>query len=368
MLPACLFSDLKDMMPGKLKKFLGRTARRYAPRSYRMTKRLLADLAEFPGEARVIIGIWRKRLPSGTPDADFMQTYYSDTSEEIGSGCRQGIVCMYDGRILHGGLTDRLRGVLSTYREARRRRIPFYISWTHPFRLEDYLEPTLVDWRIPVESLTYSSRVAFPVMIQDCRKLSNALRLRAALRRRLPQTHVYSNSYNAKGEYASLYRELFQPTASLRREVEFHRRHLGDNYVSFSFRFLQLLGDFEDVCGETLPPYEQTALLGRVTDEFRRMLTAVPPEWRVLVASDSRRFLSIAPSVDHRIYVVKGDVKHVDVGASEGSDVWMKTFVDQQLISGARKVWLMRTGKMYRSGFPSFAAEVGGVPFEEHVF
>ena len=71
---------------------------------------------------------------------------------------------------------------------------------------------------------------------------------------------------------------------------------------------------------------------------------------------------------DERIYIVPGDVKNIDLAKGEFKDAWLKTFTDQQLIMLAEKVYLMRTGRMYRSGFPRFAAEIGGRPFVYHQF
>ena len=66
--------------------------------------------------------------------------------------------------------------------------------------------------------------------------------------------------------------------------------------------------------------------------------------------------------------MVEGDIKNIDMTVGDFPEVWLKTFTDQQLLMGAKKVTLMRTGKMYKSGFPRFAAEVGGVEFIDHVF
>lgn len=43
------------------------------------------------------------------------------------------VVFMCDGFKGHGGLTDRMKGLLTTYSEAKRRKLPFFINWTAPF-------------------------------------------------------------------------------------------------------------------------------------------------------------------------------------------------------------------------------------------
>ena len=174
--------------------------------------------------------------------------------------------------------------------------------------------------------------------------------------------------YKRQGHYAGLFRELFRPTPLVQREVDRHLKELGAKYHAFSFRFIGLLGDFHDQQEDRLLPGEAEAFLAKVADEFRKELKAVPEGHRVLVATDSPTFLSLAPKLDPRIYVVEGDLKHLDMSPGDYREAWLKTFVDQFLLMHASKVTLMRTGRMYRSGFPRFAAEVGGVPFADHAF
>ena len=89
---------------------------------------------------------------------------------------------------------------------------------------------------------------------------------------------------------------------------------------------------------------------------------------KILVTSDSRKFLDLAADIDSRIYIVPGEVKNIDLLKGEYPDAWMKTFIDQQLLMHASHVTLMITGKMYNSGFPRFAAEVGGAQYSIHRF
>ncbi len=320
----------------------------------------------FADQLRDCAYLVRNSFRPGTPDSRFAERYY--TATDTGRPRVEGIVCICDGRMLHGGPTDRLRGILTTYREARRRGIPFYISWTSPFPLEDYLVPAGFDWRIKQTDICASLAGALPVIIDDLPNLFGKMRLRAALARRKPQTHVYTNSDEARGEYAALYREVFRPSEALQREVDRHLAILGSRYFAFTFRFLQLLGDFEDYLPTVLPPEQQNEFMEMVEAEMLRLVAGLPADCRILVTSDSRRFLDHVRHIDERIYVVPGDVKNVDRTQGDHKDAWMKTFVDQQLLMHASRVYLMRTGAMYPSGFPRFAAEIGRAEFVYHNF
>lgn len=352
----------------KIKKSLGRLARRMGGERYARLRRVAVHLASLPAEYNAVWRLRRGCPKRESEDATFLDRYYTESPSLTSAGVAPGIVCMYDGRMYHGGLTDRLRGVLSTYQETRRRGLPFYIHWTHPFELTDYLLPAEVDWRISPQQLSYSRHDSWPIIIQDKGKTLSRMRLCAGIARHAPQTHVYSNAFTAKGDYRRLYHELFRPAPAVSAEIERHLRILGKEYSVYTFRFLTLLGDFHDHSHTVLTGSERRAFIERVLTEFRRMLADEPAGRRVLVTSDSVSFLKEACAADERVYVVEGDVKHIDVDGGDHREAWLKVFVDQGLIMHGSKVVLMRTGGMYRSGFGEFAAEVGGIPFIDHRF
>lgn len=288
---------------------------------------------------------------------------------------KEGVIFMCDGKLQHGGLTDRLRGLLTTFENARNRGLPFFINWNSPFRLEHYLQPNEINWLILPEQISYNHRYAFPVILWEnatdkYRPLANKLQLDLALVNRKKQVHVYSNSDNSKGRYASLYSKLFRPSPLLQTKLNNILDQLGPYYWSFSFRFQQLLGDFKDICGVTLSPPEQDSLINRVKLEVKQVIKELPDSYKILVASDSMRFIDAIKEIDKRIYSVEGRISHVDLyeSTNDNNDIWLKTFLDNHLIMGAEKVFLFKTGQMYNSGFPRFAAEVGGKPFILHEF
>lgn len=355
-----------------LKKIIGSLGRRYGGKSFERFRKAIYDTLALPGECRQWLAIRRKRYPEGSMEEEFRRRYYHPGHSPRPP--KPGVIALFDGRLEHGGLTDRIRGVLSTWAVARRRGLPFYICWISPFRLEDYLLPAEggPDWRISANEISDKAAEAFPLIIDQKNEwqaeLDNRMRLDMALHNRRVQTHIYSNSDNSRGNYTPLWRELFTLSPRLQKAVDSHLAHLGSNYHAFSFRFIGLLGGFTDNVTEVLPPDRAEELVAKVIAEFRRLAAALPADCRILIASDSRVFLDRVADADPRIYIVEGDVKHIDYAPDAADDVWLKVFVDQQLLMRARSITLMRTGRMYRSGFPRFAAEIGGVAFIDHQF
>lgn len=354
-----------------LKKIIGSLGQKYGGKAF---LRFRDAVYKFWGLCNQLYEIYYLRKGTYAPrhkDSLFYRKYYKEASHKA-EGHKTGeriVVCMCDGRRFHGGPTDRLRGILTTYREAKKRKLPFFISWTEPFQLEKYLVPASTDWRIKASDLKYTVDEAFPVIIEDETNLQSYLRMKAGFNNRLNQLHFYSNADNAIGEYRELFAELFKPSPDLARNVSSELDAIGSPYWAFTFRFLNLLGDFKEWSRKTLSSLESELLIGKCIEEILTLAEEMPVGYKILVTSDSHRFLDIVKKgLDKRIYVVEGDVKNIDLLKGEYPEAWMKTFVDQQLLMKAEKVHLMRTGGMYKSGFPRFAAEVGGVEFIDHVF
>lgn len=283
-------------------------------------------------------------------------------------------VFMCDGKKRQGGLTDRLNGLLTTYFLAKKAGKPFRIYWREPFRLEDYLLPNKVDWRIEGDNLSHNLREAYPVVVSykygkpGCR-LRHLLEQRAlgALMRRKRQLHVYTN-YAGDYDYGQLFFELFRPSPEIQERL---RPYEGRKYAAFSFRFQQLLGDFTDTWGDVLPEEQRGALIEKNLSELLKMAEQLPVGTDAFVATDSETFLERVAAARHpKIFVVEGDIRHTDLMTSAEADheTVMKTFVDLYLLMRAQRIYRMKTGKMRLSGFPLFASRLTHVPFEEHSF
>ena len=87
---------------------------------------------------------------------------YHEKQSDI-SLANDAYVFMVDGRIPHGGMFDRLKGLITVYAIAKSQNISFYIHFTYPFRLEKYLYPNSYDWRIRDEDMIYESTLKSPL-------------------------------------------------------------------------------------------------------------------------------------------------------------------------------------------------------------
>ena len=277
------------------------------------------------------------------------------------------IYCL-DSRTSSHGFADRLKGMISCYAYAKAIGTPFRIEHISPFDLSDYLVPNQYDWRLrPGEksmNLLYVNPCFFICTVFGYHSLKF---LRNSRKR---QQHLFTNTnylrdinkhFNKNYKFNELFSELFKPSADLEKELIDHKRSLTSSggYISVSFRFMQLMGDFKDCYGEVLPEEEKRELVEKSLSVIWQLYEK--EHKRVLVTSDSKLFVDEAAKRDF-VYVVPGKIGHI--GYSKDDEVDLKMFVDFVLISQADHVYMAYSGKMYNSNFARTAALSGGVPFD----
>lgn len=299
-----------------------------------------------------------------------LQRYYSTESPRRGISQTE-VVMMVDGRCLHGGLSDRIRGIVNVYSYCRTHCIPFRIHHVYPFNLTDYFEPAHIDWRIESEELSYNSNEAYPVVLQavHLQQKLHSLYLRQTLKRHKgKQIHVYSNTVMNDKAFHDNFNHLFQPTPLLQQAIDAVPLKPHSGYVAMVFRFQQLLGDFKEGGFSTLEGAARQELIERCLQETDRLYRAHHHGKLLLVTSDSVSFLETISSRFNYVRIIPGKVVHMDFSTNETTETYLKSFVDLFLLAGADKIYLLRTGKMYRSGFGKRAARLGNIPYEEVKF
>ncbi len=294
---------------------------------------------------------------------------YNLSNASVKSKDRACVIFMADGLIKQGGLADRLRGIVSLYKFCKENDLVFTINFSVPFNLQEFLRPNFYDWTISPSEISYSSsRYRVVVVIPKEAKghwydqQFQKEQLLSKLCSNNMQYHVYTNIDLVGFEFGSLFKELFSPSPQLQVALDRHLKTLGTGYVSLSYRFLDILGDFKDTIDYNLSKKERENILKKCVNSVREMLKKYSGISHILVTSDSQTFLSQIKDIP-RVYVVEGVISHVDDSTANSGH--LKTFVDFYLISNARKIFLMRTKEMYKSSFARTAALINSVPFEE---
>lgn len=295
--------------------------------------------------------------------------YYSKFKVDAGvKTSTPSVVFMIDGRSIHGGLSDRLRGICSIYGYCKKRDIPFYIHAVYPFNLQDYLEPNIVDWQISEYDISYNLYDSIPVCINDYQFSTtlHPLYLNKLVQKN-KQIHVYSNTDFDDIHYAQNFHELFKPSSRLQQAIDENLKRIGKPYIAMVFRFQQLLGDFKEEGYKILESDERIILIKKCVDKVKELHHRLFSNEQILVTADSITFLNEINKLDY-VSIIPGRVVHMDHTADASYDVYLKSFVDMFMLSKAKKVFLLQTDDMYHSGFAKRSAMINNVPYEEIIF
>ena len=316
-----------------------------------------------------LIRVWTFSGGFHKEEEKMINTFYTDKNK-IGVKSLQVIV-MVDGRCVHGGLSDRVRGIATIYDYCKKKGIPFYLNYIYPFNLEDYLEPNQYDWHIDRAQISYHRDETVPILLQLKLLPSKLHRLyldRVILKYPKRQLHIYTNALFGDGRYAQNFEELFKPTPRLRTALSIQTANIGEPYVAMVFRFQQLLGDFKEDGYKVLLAREQKELIDKCIDKADELHSLYHLNQRVLVTSDSITFLQTIEKQKEYVSIIPGRTVHMDYTSGADCDVYMKAFVDLLMLSKADKIYLLQTGDMYHSGFAKRAAKTTDVPYEEVIF
>jgi len=298
----------------------------------------------------------------GSEVEECREEFDRDGSKGLDGDCakRQTLIFMADGKWMHGGLTDRLRGMASAYKFATEHNLDFKIYHTSPFLLQEILEPNKVNWIIDEKQISKNCSIAKPVLLYR-EDFNNDSALERQLDNSHEQFHLYSCVDTLGEKFAEYFNDLFKPSALLAQEIEHYSKLLGENYTAISFRFQNKLGDFKEFTFKELPAKDKQKLMNAALDAIKREES----QNKILVTADSPTFLAEAEKLPN-VITVKGTSIHIDFNSSKKAVDYIKAFTEFFLISKATqaKLYRSRKYKTYPSNFPKYAASLGNVPYE----
>lgn len=275
----------------------------------------------------------------------------------------QTLVFMADGKWTHGGLTDRLRGIASTWSFAKKHGLNFKIFHTSPFELDAILKPNQIQWKIQESELDWNNSKPVLLYRED---FDNEKALERQLDSCHSQFHVYSCVDSVGAQFPNLFNELFTPSDMLQDALALYAKLEPKTYGAVSFRMQNLLGDFYEGNFDQLDcEYKKQELVASAMKTLDNIASR-HPQWNyVLVTADSPALLEEATKHD-KVVSVSGKSVHIDFCKSKTEQDYLKAFVEFMLISKAQKAYLYHNKKYntYLSNFPKYAASLGAVPFE----
>lgn len=290
------------------------------------------------------------------------------------------IIHVLNNTLKHGGLLDRIKGIVSLYQLAKELDYDFKI-FVDPqsFDLFKYLQPKQTELICLKDEFWLNRKIARPLYLNDYRPDSKGALLQLFSSDYL-QFHVYGNqdyipllqpllTKDAYGAYwAMLFHQLFSFVPELIHHAGLQLMKSDASIVGIHSRFMGLLGDFEDVNDVRLEASAQQYLLNdclKAVDD----IASLQQHHLLLVVSDSVRFLqavklnAIAHGYDSRIIIDEKNIGHIDVNHHD--DVLLKAFSDFYLLCQCKKIYQIRLGGMYRSQFSRYASYIADTTLQE---
>lgn len=302
-----------------------------------------------------------------TYKVNILKKYYTNNPQQYIKGEELYIIYMADGRLLHGGLSDRLCGLVSLYYYCIEHNKKFKAYWSHPYALQEYLLPNKYDWTINEKELSYNKKESSPIYVSCyyCSLDKFKKILNNYLCKDKKQLHVYTNIRYFNSEFGRYFFELFKPTKPLEELISYNLSKINDEYISITFRFQQLLGDFrEGSFSQLKTEKEKRNLINKCISTIESIKKQNQNINKILVTSDSKSFLS-SLKVYSYIYTIPGNIAHIDFSKENNFAINAKSFVDFFMISKAKKVYLVYSDILYKSSFAHTASMLHRVPYEE---
>lgn len=276
---------------------------------------------------------------------------------------QQIVISIHDGLLRSGGLTDRLKGICTLYMFAKNQNFTLKIYFVYPFILQKYLVPNIYDWTIHENELSYDLNTTAIYTWENIKLVDDFFRLNSSKE----QLHISCNSGECFDNYSELFHELFKPSSFLATKIKLHSDELGGsgNYISITFRFQNLLGEFAEGNSTSLSKKERKLLIRKCLNGIVHIRNQHMDIGKILVTSDSNIFREIATNAYPFIYtyIVPEEIGHIDyIDVGKGKE--LTAFLDMFLISGAKKAYQIRSAEMYNSDFPNMAAKINNVPYE----
>ncbi|TBN03609.1 hypothetical protein EYD45_08815 [Hyunsoonleella flava] len=280
---------------------------------------------------------------------------------------KQIVVC-FDGLFPHGGLVDRLKGIVSFYLIAKALGYDFKILFDTPFELDVFLQPNAIDWKFKRSNVKWHpTKTRCLYFINNF----NANPLAVIKKSNASQFYVYANIDYSKSIFPELnqddlekkWREGFN---QLFKKSDFLEEKLNtistEPFIAFHSRFTSLMGDFKDTTSKKLSAEEKN----RLCDVLLQIINRVKAEeqQKAYLFSDSINFIKhIKQQVE--INTIEGNPFHMDnFEMRSGIEGHLKTMIDFFMISKSKKVYFLKVKPMYNSSFSKYAAIIGNVNFE----
>jgi len=276
-----------------------------------------------------------------------------------------------------GGLTDRLKGIVSAYRISLVSQRKFKIIFNKPFKLTKIFSEKEVHWDIVSESeqkklLSLAAHYDFidqtnlSVAEKEIQKTLKDRSKIIALRVNQDYSSIVSSYSDVDHKsWRRCFFSLFELNACSRDLYDHYlNAHDWNRIIGIHCRFVNLLGDKLESRKE-ISESAKTELITKITNLLKKMVSTHKGD-KILLCSDSNIFLtSIRQNeiLKNKYIIIEGTPRHSEKNRI-GDKELQKIVADFFLLAECRKVYSIRCDGMYPSAFPEYAAKINNKHFE----
>lgn len=284
------------------------------------------------------------------------------------------IILCVDDYGLNGGLTDRLKAIVSIYHLSRNANIDFKLKFNYPFHLEDYfvLRPHQIiasendlKWSILNTNFIYIK--------DDPNKILNIINHFKSKQR--SKTFIYTNldclpliygQAQSRDIWAQTFKDLFLFKSILIDKFNFYiSKNLNTNkYLIFHARFTTLLNDFPDVTSHNLSNFEKNNILEKVWLSMVA-IGEENKEFKIMIFSDSKVYLNYAiknikDQNINNLFIYNGEPKHTD-RKNISDNNYEYEFLTFLFMINSNSIYQFIGNGLYKSQFPLYASMINKI-------
>lgn len=285
-----------------------------------------------------------------------------------------GLTIIFAAKSQHGGLMDRVKGIISAAQIAESCELPLRIyEENDAVGILNFLKLKNDDFLLKNTNGFFNTWTSKLVLLNDKVKYPKEELLR--LFRKKLNYHLFCNldfsgvlfgQANAQKSWHDWFHKLFYFDEGLVLKAQ---SILGQQETcGIHLRFTSILGDFDDTTKVSLAAEDREALIKSCADEVFNLIQLHP--WKqFMVVSDSTTFLDHIKKNQHlagtkKLIWADGTIGHVDY--NKNAKVIEKTILDFYLLTRCSKIIQVKESRMYNSQYSQYAAMVSGMPYELH--
>jgi hypothetical protein len=294
---------------------------------------------------------------------------YKNNNQEL---ILSGLICIFDKKFQHGGLVDKIKGIVSGYYLAKIANIDFYIYFSNPQNpLISIINNSIVNVITDKSQLSFSKKYSTPILWYNYmpRSYRNILRRLKSKN----QIHFYCNvnilpvfiteSTTFIDKWSNLFHQIFKIDSFYISKSNF----IDNKYIGVHFRFMDLFGDFTDLNFSNYTEEYRSLCLEWCINTLQNLVNKYK-DYKFLIVSDSKYFLDYCNKISFisvnkdRFIIENRQIGHIYI--DQRIEIFEKAVSDFISLSLCNKIFQVRYGKMHNSDFSRYASYVKKVDFE----